>query len=120
MRRFATVDPQHRSTPRQTVRANEGVRPLIALEHFNVETIKGKNSAAAGVTGFILNIVIYYDIVVTDGTSASEHRDISASGGAGGGRRRTLLSRRGREYELAEVNALVKDLTEKLAVLSRS
>ena len=45
------------------------VRPLIALEHFNVETIKGKNSAAAGVTGFILNIVIYYDIVVTVGGS---------------------------------------------------
>ena len=82
------------------------VRPLIALEHFNVETIKGKNSAAAGVTGFILNIVIYYDIVVTVEPKrkalAEANQQLEAA-----------------NTKLAEVNALVKDLTEKLAVLTK-
>jgi len=41
------------------------VRPFIALEHFKVEIIMGKNPAAAGLTNFVLNIVNYYDIVVT-------------------------------------------------------
>ena len=41
------------------------IRPLLALDHFNVETILGKNPAAAALTDFVLNIVNYYDIVVT-------------------------------------------------------
>jgi dynein heavy chain len=82
------------------------VRPLIALEHFNVETIKGKNSAAAGVTGFILNIVIYYDIVVTVEPKRKALAEANAQLEAA-------------NTKLAEVNALVKDLTEKLAVLTK-
>ena len=41
------------------------VRPYLELAHFNVDTIKSKNSAAAGLCSFVLNIVIYYDIVTT-------------------------------------------------------
>ena len=82
------------------------VRPLIAFEHFNVETIKGKNSAAAGVTGFILNIVIYYDIVVTVEPKRKAFAEANAQLEAA-------------NTKLAEVNALVKDLTEKLAVLTK-
>ena len=41
------------------------VRPYLLLEHFNFETIKGKNSAAAGLCNWVVNIVIYRDIVVT-------------------------------------------------------
>mmetsp|Transcript_7029 Transcript_7029/g.18100 ORF Transcript_7029/g.18100 Transcript_7029/m.18100 type:complete len:3653 (+) Transcript_7029:117-11075(+) len=81
------------------------VRPLIALEHFNVETIKGKNSAAAGVTGFILNIVIYYDIVVTVEPKRKALKEANEQLSAA-------------NTKLAEVTALVKDLTEKLAVLT--
>merc|ERR1719398_73093 len=82
------------------------VRPLLALEHFNVETIKGKNSAAVGVTGFILNIVIYYDIVVTVEPKRKALAEANAQLEAA-------------NTKLAEVNALVKDLTEKLAVLTK-
>lgn len=35
------------------------VRPYLALEHFKPEIIAGKNSAAAGLTSFVLNIVTY-------------------------------------------------------------
>jgi dynein heavy chain len=35
------------------------------LDHFNFETIKGKNSAAAGLCNWVINITIYRDIVVT-------------------------------------------------------
>jgi len=41
------------------------VRKYIEKEYFNVETIKTKNQAAAGLCSFVLNIVQYYDIVVT-------------------------------------------------------
>ena len=35
------------------------------MDYFNVETMKTKNPAAAGLCSFVLNIVQYYDIVVT-------------------------------------------------------
>ncbi len=41
------------------------IRPLLELEHFNVPTISAKNSAAAGLCEFVLNIVQYHDIVIT-------------------------------------------------------
>jgi dynein heavy chain len=40
------------------------IRPFLAMEHFNVETIEKKNSAAAGLCSWAVNIVMYYDIVV--------------------------------------------------------
>ena len=41
------------------------VRQYIEKDYFNVETIKAKNLAAAGLCSFVLNIVAYYDIVTT-------------------------------------------------------
>jgi dynein heavy chain len=41
------------------------VRQYLELPHFNVEAIMKKNSAAAGVTSWAINIVGYRDIVVT-------------------------------------------------------
>jgi dynein heavy chain len=41
------------------------VRPYIELEHFDVEIIKKKNGSAAGLVSWVVNIVIYYDIVTT-------------------------------------------------------
>ena len=41
------------------------VREYIEKDYFNVETIRTKNQAAAGLCSFVLNIVTYYDIVVT-------------------------------------------------------
>ena len=40
----------------------ENIRPLIAKEHFNVETMTKKSAAAAGLTDFVLNITVYWDI----------------------------------------------------------
>lgn len=37
----------------------------IEKDYFNVKTIKSKNQAAAGLCSFVLNIVTYYNIVVT-------------------------------------------------------
>ncbi|CAB1104525.1 unnamed protein product [Ectocarpus sp. CCAP 1310/34] len=41
------------------------VRPFLDLEHFRVEVIEKRNSAAAGLCSWVLNIVQYYDIVRT-------------------------------------------------------
>lgn len=41
------------------------VRPFLDLEHFKVEVIEKRNSAAAGLCSWVLNIVQYYDIVRT-------------------------------------------------------
>jgi len=38
------------------------VRPYLALEHFNEDAMKKKNSAAAGLVGWVKSIVDYYDI----------------------------------------------------------
>lgn len=41
------------------------VRQYVEKDYFTVENIKTKNTAAAGLCSFILNIVTYYDIVTT-------------------------------------------------------
>jgi len=41
------------------------VKPLLELEHFTPEIIAGKNKAAAGLCSFVVNIVLYYEVVVT-------------------------------------------------------
>ena len=41
------------------------VRAYLEMPHFNVETIKTKNGAAAGLVSWVINIVTYRDIVVT-------------------------------------------------------
>ena len=50
-----TINPQNFKT----------VREYIDKDYFNVETIRTKNQAAAGLCSFVLNIVMYYDIVTT-------------------------------------------------------
>lgn len=40
------------------------VRPFLQLEHFSVETIEKRNSAAAGLCAWVINIVAYYDAIV--------------------------------------------------------
>lgn len=39
------------------------VRPFLDLEHFKVDVIEKRNSAAAGLCSWVVNIVQYYDIV---------------------------------------------------------
>ena len=41
------------------------VRPFLRLEHFTPEIIAGKNSAAAGLCDWVINIVMYHDVVPT-------------------------------------------------------
>jgi len=41
------------------------VKPLLELEYFNYNSILGKNKAAAGLCSFVVNIVMYYEVVVT-------------------------------------------------------
>ena len=41
------------------------VHELTDLEHFKPEVIMTKNKAAAGLCSFVINIVMYYEIVVT-------------------------------------------------------
>ena len=41
------------------------VRPYLAKEHFTVEVISGKNKAAAGLCAWVINLVMYRDIVIT-------------------------------------------------------
>ena len=41
------------------------VRQYVEQDYFNVETMKTKNQAAAGLCSFVLNIIQYYDIVIT-------------------------------------------------------
>eukprot|EP00981_Chlorochromonas_danica_P012313 scaffold4815_cov184-Ochromonas_danica.AAC.1 len=40
------------------------VRPFLQLEHFSPEIIEKRNSAAAGLCSWVINIVNYYDIVL--------------------------------------------------------
>lgn len=39
------------------------MRPLLQLDHFNYEDIKRKSGAAAGLCDWVINIVMYYDVV---------------------------------------------------------
>jgi dynein heavy chain len=41
------------------------VKSLLELEHFKPEVIMTKNKAAAGLCAFVVNIVMYYEVVVT-------------------------------------------------------
>jgi len=81
------------------------VREYIAMEDFNVQTIMSKNSAAAGLCSFVLNIVIYYDIVTTvepKRIALAEANELLASS----------------NKRLSEVMANVAELEAKLAVLT--
>ena len=40
------------------------VRPYLEMDHFTVEVISAKNSAAGGLVSWVVNIVTYYDTIV--------------------------------------------------------
>ena len=73
------------------------VRQYIEKDYFNVETIKTKNQAAAGLCSFVLNIVTYYDIV----TTVEPKRKALAQANT----------------QLAEANAKLKAVQENVAML---
>jgi len=82
------------------------VKPLIELEHFKPEVIMTKNKAAAGLCSFVVNIVMYYEVVVTvepKRKALAEANDQLAAA----------------NEQLAQVMALVADLESKLAVLTK-
>ncbi|GMH98843.1 hypothetical protein TrLO_g14194 [Triparma laevis f. longispina] len=81
------------------------VRPYLAMEHFNVETIEKKNSAAAGLCSWVLNIVAYYDIVITVEPKRIALREAKEK-----------LDKA--NEQLAEVQGKVKDLQERLDKLT--
>ena len=81
------------------------VRPYLELDHFNYETILGKNSAAAGLANWVINIVIYRDIVVT-----VEPKRIALAKATG--------ELNAAEEKLKIVRARVKELNDKLKVLT--
>merc|ERR1711871_1315183 len=80
------------------------VRPYLAKETFTVEVMQTKNSAAAGLAGWVINIVIYYDIV----TTVEPKRRALAEANA------TLDAANAR---LKEVTELVEELSANLARL---
>ncbi|GMH47852.1 hypothetical protein TrLO_g3977 [Triparma laevis f. longispina] len=81
------------------------VRPFIALEHFKPEIILTKNSAAAGLCNFVINIVIYYDIV----SQVEPKKKLVAE---------MTVQLEEANTSLAAVKAKVKELEDKLAVLT--
>merc|ERR1719181_1857986 len=81
------------------------IRPYLALEHFDPDIIQGKNSAAAGLTRFVINIVMYYDIVITVEPKRIALAEANAQLEAA-------------NKKLKEVTEKVAELTEKLAVLT--
>ncbi len=81
------------------------IRPLLELDHFNVSTISAKNSAAAGLCEFVLNIVQYHDIVVTVEPKRQALADANHQ----------LEQANSR---LKEVQSLVEELESKLAKLT--
>lgn len=79
---------------------------FLTLDFFNPDIIRTKNSAAGGLCSFVINIIIYYDIVVT-----VEPKRIALA----------LANQQMAEAQaqLAKVNALVADLEAKLAKVGR-
>jgi len=84
--------------------AVDASRPYLALEHFNQDTMKRKSNAAAGLCVFIINIIAYYDIVVT----VEPKRKAAAA---------AQEELEGANTRLADVNEHVRQLQEQLAQL---
>jgi dynein heavy chain len=82
------------------------VRPYLALEYFTYDAIIKKSKAAAGCALFVINIVIYYDIVTTVEPKRQALREATER----------LNSA---TEKLNTINAIVAELNEKLAVLTK-
>jgi len=87
--------------PKQNI---ENARPLTTAEDFNVESMTKKSKAAAGLCEWVLNIIMYFDVVIT-----VEPKKIALKEAT-----ETLSAA---NLKLAEVQALVADLEAKLAKL---
>ena len=81
------------------------VRPLLDLEHFSYEVIMGKNKAAAGLCSFVINIVMYYEVVTTVEPKRKALAEANAQLEAA-------------NAQLAEVQEKVRSLEEKLEKLT--
>ena len=81
------------------------MRPYLEMAHFNPDVIRTKNSAAAGLCGWVVNIVIYRDIVVTVEPKKIKLREANEELEAA-------------NKKLAEVREQVANLQEQLDVLN--
>jgi dynein heavy chain, axonemal len=82
----------------------DACRPYLALEHFTAEAMERKSKAAAGLCVFVLNIVMYFDVVI----SVEPKRESL---------RIALSELEAANTKLAETNAFVADLNATLAKL---
>merc|ERR1712139_233030 len=89
--------------PQQNVEAARKVKEAMG-EDFTSDAMRKKSSAAAGLCEWIINIIMYYDVVIQVEPKKQALREATE----------TLNSA---NVRLAEVKALVKELEEKLAVL---
>jgi len=85
------------------------VRPYLELPHFNAEAMSKKNSAAVGLTNFVVNIVGYRDIVVT-----VEPKKAKAAAAAAEAAEATA-KKDAAEKLVAELTAQLNELQKKLA-----
>jgi dynein heavy chain len=82
----------------------DACRPYLALEHFTQEAMERKSKAAAGLCVFVLNIVMYFDVVI----SVEPKRESL---------RVALSELENANTKLAETNAFVAELNATLAKL---
>jgi dynein heavy chain len=87
------------NVPKQNL---ENARPLTTAEDFTVESVMKKSKTAAGLCEWVLNIILYYDVVVQVEPKKNALREATE----------TMNNANAR---LAEVQALVADLEAKLA-----
>jgi dynein heavy chain len=85
------------------------VRAYLDLPHFNYDAIMKKNSAAAGITSWVVNIVGYRDIVVT--VEPKKARAAAAAAEAA----EAQAKREAAELQVAELTAQLNILKAKLA-----
>lgn len=82
----------------------KAIRPSLADPNFNPTVIKGKSSAAAGICDWIINITMYYDVVVSVEPKKQAVRNAQQK-----------LAEANAKKE--EMDALVAKLTEELGAL---
>ena len=83
----------------------KNVQPLLELEHFNYDTILGKNKAAAGLCSFVINICMYHEVVTTVEPKRKALAEANEMLGAA-------------NSKLAVINSQVAELEEKLGKVS--
>ena len=82
----------------------KGIRSTTSQPDFNPEAILKKSSAAAGICDWVLNITAYYDVVISVEPKKKQVRE-------------SQQQLEDANEKKSEVDALVKDLSDKLAIL---